>query len=99
MHRSLERSQNSTTSQFCFENRFILSQRTDRLPPLARMIFLSKQGGSHYKFLRAESQSRYLRKGTRAPVKALFENLEDGAGVVISRAGFRGEPGPGAGGP
>jgi hypothetical protein len=38
--------------------------RTDRLSPLARMIFLSKQGGSRFKFLRAESQSRYLRKGT-----------------------------------
>jgi hypothetical protein len=27
MHRSLERSQNSTTSQYCLENTFILSQK------------------------------------------------------------------------
>jgi hypothetical protein len=45
------------------------------------MIFLSKQGGSRFKFLRAESQSRYLPKGTRVPAKTLFENLQDGAGV------------------
>jgi hypothetical protein len=30
----------------------------DRLSPLARMIFLSKQGGSYLKFSRAESQRR-----------------------------------------
>jgi hypothetical protein len=70
----------SATLQFRFKNTFILSQRIlDRLSPLARMIFLSKQGGSRFKFS-VSSQSRYLRKGTRVPVKALFENLEDGVG-------------------
>ena len=56
--------QNSSQSQVCFKNRFIFSQRFDRVSQLARMIFLSKQGRSCLKFSRAESSSRYPRSTT-----------------------------------